>query len=386
MNKNIQLKYAAVLLLIFLGFITACNKKEPQKYANSGPTFSIDKFELELKNSISPSGAIGWSYIIAENGLYARGGAFGKARNNFDVSKSFTLNRKINIASVTKYLTAIAALQLLERRGISINSKVMPWLPPTWQKGPGVSELTFAELLGHSSGLSSYNSNFPKTLGYTGLRLMIDTGVIRSKSYSYLNANFALFRILIPSLWKGLNDAPTINVLDSATTASVYIQYMQEKIFEPIGLNNIDCEPEARSIATLYYSTADQEVSPGVYYTSWASMAGGGGFFMTSMELATVVAYYKHSQLLLSNSSRAIMEDNRFGFELKDDAREIHGNYFAKNGSISNGNNQGTFEQIVIFPNNIETIVMFNTQGMVFAGGETNIRRAIFDAYNKAWD
>lgn len=373
-----------IIPLFGLFLISSCKKDKEKVYA--GPAFSLEKFDTELRNSLIPSGGIGWGYVISQNGLNVKSGAFGKSRNNADGNRSFTLNRKVNIASVSKLMTAVAVMQLLERRGLTVESKINSWLPATWSKGPGVSNLSFANLLGHTSGLSSTNTAFTRTLNYTGLRLCIDTGVVNSQAYNYLNVNFALFRVLIPSLWRGLNDAPSISAsLDSASTTNAYILYMQEKVFEPIGLMNINCEPEDRSIATLYYSTTDGETGNGSFYNSWTSMAGGGGFFMTTLEVARFMAYLKHTEVLLTKEQRKTMEENRFALDRKDTAREVRGNYFGKNGSISNGG-QGTLEQVVYFPNGIEVTVIFNTQGMVFAGGQTSLQNAIYDAYNKSWE
>ncbi len=276
-------------------------------------------------------------------------------------------------------------MQLLERRGLTTESTIAQWLPPNWNKGPGVANLKFSDLLGHTSGLSSVNTQFTTTLGYSGLRRMIDTGAIRSTVYTYLNANFVLFRVLIPSLWKGLDDAPSMGQIDSVTSQNVYIQYMQEHVFNPVGLNNITCLPEERSIATMYYATTDLDNVNGTFYNDWTAICGGGGYFMTTFELATVVAYYQHTEVLLSKEWRTIMNDNRFGMDRQDGTYEKHGTYFGKNGSIASTIGQGTFEQIVMFPNGIEAVVMFNTQGMTFAGGERTLSRAIFDAYNKSW-
>ncbi|MEZ4805631.1 MAG: serine hydrolase, partial [Bacteroidia bacterium] len=259
----------AIILVFTLLFLSACKKEAINQKKSFGPDFNLDKFEDELKASIQPSGAIGWTYIISQNGLFARGGGFGKARNNADGNRAMNINTKVNMASISKFLTATAVMQLLERRNLTVDSKIGQWLPNNWNQGPGVSQLSFREILGHTSGLSSVNTQFSRTLGYTGLRKMIDTGVIRSKTYTYLNANYALCRILIPSLWKGLNDAPLMLILDSATTEKNYEKYMQKHIFEPIGLSNITCEPEDRSICTLYYSTTDGETNNGLYYGSW---------------------------------------------------------------------------------------------------------------------
>lgn len=383
MKKYIYLFFGAALLA--LTGVSACKKETTGDKKYLGPEFNLDKFDQNLRESILPSGAIGWAYVITQNGLFVKGGGFGKSRNNADGNQTFTINRKINLASVSKWLTAMAVMQLLEEKGLDHNDPINPYLPPSWNRGPGVTTITFGQLLGHTSGLSSYNTAFSRTLTYSGLRRMIDTGVIRPKTYDYLNANFALCRILIPSLWKGMPGAPPIVLLDSATTEAAYIQYMQEKVFEPVGLTGVDCEDQSRLNATLYYATSDLDANSGLYYGSWTSWAGGGGFYMTTMELARVLAYYRHTEVIISKESRKVMEDNRYGFEGKDDAREIHGTYLPKGGSIINGG-QGVVTQIVCFPNNVEVAVVFNSQGMTFAGGETSIRRALYDAFNKSWD
>lgn len=380
------IKISSILFATLILFWTSSCKKEIGDKQYAGPNFDLDAFDANLKASLQPAGGIGWGYVISQNGLFMRGGAFGKARNTADGDVPFTINKKINMASVSKWFTAIAVMQLLEAKGLSKESPIAPFLPPLWNRGPGVVSLKFGDLLGHTSGLSSYNTNFSQTLSWSGLRRMIDTGVVRPQNYQYLNTNFALFRVIIPAMWKGMPGAPNIGMLDSASSQQLYIQYMQEKIFEPIGIVGVDCEDEARSVATMYYATSDLQAIGGTYYGNWTPWCGGGGFFMSTMQLAKTLAYYRHTELLLSKNSRQIMEDNRYGYERKDNGREIHGNYLPKNGSISNGNGQGVLTQLVCFPNGIEVAVTFNTQGMTFAGGVTNLRIAIYDAYNKSWN
>ncbi len=375
----------SILFLLAICFI-ACKKEPVSTIQYGGPKFNLDKFNENLKSSLEPAGSIGWAYVISQNGLFMKGGGFGKARNTADGDLPFTINKKINIASVTKWLTAIAVMQLLESKGLNENSNIAPFLPPLWNKGPNVANLKFGELLGHTSGLSSYNTNFSRTLTWSGLQRMIDTGVVRNKNYQYLNSNFALFRIIIPAMWKGMPGAPAIGQIDSAASERYYIEYMQKNIFEPIGLQNISCEDEARDIATMYYAASNLQSVSGVNYGSWTSMAGGGGFYMSTMELAKVLAYYKHTEILISKNSRTIMETNRYGYERQDNSLEVHGTYLPKNGSIANTLGQGVLTQIVSFPNGVEATVVFNTQGLVFANGQTNIRIALYDAYNKSWE
>lgn len=45
----------------------------------------------------------------------------------------------MNITSVTKTITAVAVLQLLERRRLTVDSLIEPWLPEGWIRGPGIA-------------------------------------------------------------------------------------------------------------------------------------------------------------------------------------------------------------------------------------------------------
>ena len=58
----------------------------------------------------------------------------------------------VNVASVGKMFTTIAVLQSLARHHRSIDSRIWPFLPPDWVKGPGIDTITFRELLTHRAG------------------------------------------------------------------------------------------------------------------------------------------------------------------------------------------------------------------------------------------
>ena len=58
----------------------------------------------------------------------------------------------VNVLSVGKMFTTIAVLKSLARHHLSIGSRIWPFLPPDWVKGPGVGTITFGELLTHRAG------------------------------------------------------------------------------------------------------------------------------------------------------------------------------------------------------------------------------------------
>jgi CubicO group peptidase (beta-lactamase class C family) len=380
------------VFVIAAGFIfSACEEAEDALgKASNGPEFNMDAFEQNILDRVNFGGdqPVGWSYVISKNGLLNKWGAFGDARTNADGQIDFSLNKEINVASITKFYTAIAVMQLLDANNLTIDSKIISWLPASWTKGPGVNNLTFKDLLKHESGLNSINSKFDSTLSYSGLKSCIKDGVINSKTRTYLNVNFALFRVLIPSLWDGLNGAPqTINIEDNANTQIMYLWYMQSNVFGPIGLTYILCAPEDRSEATLYYNVSDKANNVnGTFYDNWTSKSGGGGYFMTPMEMATVNAYYENTEIMLSKELRDIMKEHRMGLD-RGSGMEEHGKYYGKNGSISNGNGQGILGQVAMFPvNKVDITIIMNTQGVTFNSSTGFLSSLIYESYNDAWE
>lgn len=397
-EKNSPERYAKwvfriVIMVMILGsalMLASCNEdKTPDLNVQSNtPVFDIAQFEDNVKSYImwNNDQPVGWAYAISKDGKLQRYGAFGDARTSADGQLDFKMSKEINVASVSKFYTAIAVMQLLDKNGLTIEDKIITYLPGAWSKGTGVGQLTFKELLTHTSGLQSTNTNFSTTLSYDGLKTCIQTGVINPKTRNYLNANFALFRIIIPSLWSKLNNGPNVDLNDENDCTNKYLSYMQQFVFDPVTLSNITCEPEDRSQCTLYYNVNDgNNGTKGSYYGSWSSMCGGGGYFMSTLEMSAMLAYFEHTEKLVSKDIRDIMKDNRIGMDLADPSDEKHGNYYGKNGSIANGANQGVVAQMVMFPlNGVDCVVVMNTQGTNLKG-TSSLRQMIYDAYNDAW-
>lgn len=368
-------------------FYTGCDEvKDATGLQSNTPVFSLDKFELKLIQEMNNQ-PVGWAYCINVKGNLERSGAYGVARTETDGKIDMSIDKEINIASISKFLTAIAVMQLLEEREMSLDDQIAQWLPQDWEFDDGVVTLTFRDLLTHRSGLNSKNSDFYNTLTFAALKSVIAEGVVKpDKPYEYLNANYALFRIIIPNLWRGLPGAPFIPELDADDAQKFYLQYMQDRVFSPVGISEATCSPEPRDIATLYYNIDDKNSGKsGVYYGSWDRIAGGGGYFLTTKEIARVLAYYNNTNILMAKETRDLMKENRLGFDGRLSSFEKHGDYYGKNGSISNGSNQGVIGEIVIFPQNVEVVVMLNSQGAVFSDNNF-INRMIYKAYNDSWE
>ncbi len=140
--------------------------REPILQGN-GPSFSAERFASEMRNRLAGN-AKGWAFAIDTNGTRAAEDAGGDARPPTESHLAMTETRRLNIASVSKTITAVAVLRLLEAAGLTIDDKIWPFLPDSWMLGPGITGLRFRDLLRHESGLTSVNSNFANTLSYAG--------------------------------------------------------------------------------------------------------------------------------------------------------------------------------------------------------------------------
>src|SRR5690349_19221773 len=104
----------------------------------------------------------------------------------------------VNVLSVGKMFTTIAVLQSLARHHLSIGSRIWPFLPPDWVKGPGIDTITFRELLTHRAGFR-LNSDLVFKTG-DAAREQIRQGIqqIDEQVADYNDIDFTIFRDMLP--------------------------------------------------------------------------------------------------------------------------------------------------------------------------------------------
>ena len=104
----------------------------------------------------------------------------------------------VNVLSVGKMFTTIAVLQSLARHHLSIGSRIWPFLPPDWVKGPGIDTITFGELLTQRAGFR-LDSGLVFQTG-DAAREQIRQGVqqIDKQVADYNNIDFTIFRDMLP--------------------------------------------------------------------------------------------------------------------------------------------------------------------------------------------
>ena len=184
----------------------------------------IDSFYNKNINSPYYSG----SFIVVKNGrvLYEDYKGFANAKTGQKIDK----NTPIHLASVSKVLTCVAILRLVQQDNIMLDQKVTDWLPDFPYKST-----TIRTLLNHRSGLQHY-ANFPGLMKKRWNRSKILTNqdvfnlLVQNKfrlvtpnntHFDYCNTNYIVLALIIEKA-TGLN----------------YRRAMQELIFKPLKMSN----------------------------------------------------------------------------------------------------------------------------------------------------
>jgi CubicO group peptidase (beta-lactamase class C family) len=228
-----------------------------------------------------------------------------------------TFNTRFQVASVTKMVTATAALRLVERGTLRLDRPLIDFLPPEYRPASLDGRQTLHHLLSHTSGLANYHddedetsSSFTNALDevsishargprdilplFSDLPAASDPGV-----FLYADANFILIGVLIE--W---------------VTGRPFGEVATEEVLVPAGMADsgffqIDLEPE--DMATAYLVTDDP---PETWRSNIYSVPAGGmpdgGLTTTAPDLARLLDAIASNSLLSSDTVTQMLTPHGF--------------------------------------------------------------------------
>jgi hypothetical protein len=401
MKRKISICLLAILALMNLaGFLTipaAQAQGINTKAAANAREFDINLFEQNIRKALDGK-SIGYAYAINHNGLLKKEGANGYAVLAQDLAKDGIIldpkgvkqsaRKRMNIASVTKTLTATTVLKILQDKlakdaaNLTIESKVNPFLPAFWKRGPGVADLTFKELLSQMSGM-----NLEYDTDIEGLKNWIAKGVTREKSdYKYKNSNLAIFRIIIPYLLstpqirKSLDAHAAMNLESfNVLVSNQYVSAVNKLVLEPMGIFNASCKSQGDFVPTRLYSFPHDNKN-GTLVGDWTPKSGGGGWFLSAFELAKFLAHLRYNNQILSPASRKMMDDNLMGWRPAGwSYKGDFGLYLAHGGGLNYGTDVMT-GCIMNFPNGVQVALLINS-----AGTYGDKYKLLGEAFDNSW-
>lgn len=293
---------------------------------------------------------------------------------------------QINIASVSKTLTAVAVLKILAQNNLSLDNPIGPSIYPDWKKGANVSTITFRQLLTHRAGIRA-NCDGSNTT-YPVLKSVVAAGVNKADQGvgSYNNCNFALFRELFPTLL-GVDLTKLSDVDRAKKSADLYIDTMNKLVFQPVGVpinasGPAVCAPPATASDTVLTYPNPAGSTPGTDWGIWTSSCGGGGWVLSAGDVFTVIKDIAAGSTLLTPSQRQTMLQNCLGWDcaVRSDCPNP---YDCKNGGLNNGS-VVLWTYAGIFKCNVPVVVVVNSQLPPPYPSNGDIIGLVKDAYTAA--
>jgi CubicO group peptidase (beta-lactamase class C family) len=258
--------------------------------------------------------AFGWQFAVSQDGKFVQAstaGTSGFALSTADAGGSpvaMTPTTKMDIASATKTVTAIATMKLLRANDLTIESRVAPYLPASWKRGAGFEKagsgrpqpkpIRFRHLLAHTSGINQAIAAGGVSIpnGWEGSQTIVKNGGKADSSRVYHNHNYGLLRVLNAELYKRSAGKPTVTQANHAVYA---LEHMQKGIFEPAGLKGITCAPADPVTAMKSYPVGATQTSKGTLHMGGPeSCAGHRGLFMSAFQHVQLLAHLRHGEII----------------------------------------------------------------------------------------
>jgi len=190
-------------------------------YARCQTKDSLDKYiEREMVTRNVP----GLAFAVIENGRVIREGAYGLA--NVETGAQVGIDSVFELASVTKPITAISVMMLVEQKKIGLNNpvdKYLAELPAAWRG------ITVRELMSHTSGLREYG-----LVKCDGSELL---DISTKQQFEDLAKGPLVFA---PGTGTQYSDSGyfLLGMIIESASGQSYRDFLQQRIFGPLGMQH----------------------------------------------------------------------------------------------------------------------------------------------------
>ena len=328
----------------------------------------VDKIVKNIHGELDGD-VVGYSFVVG-NSLYQKSDAYGEARTSADgAQRNFRPVTKITVASVSKMVTAIAAVRILDKNGVSIDAAIGPYLPSDWSVSNYVKNIKFSQLLSHTSGIKDYGNVPPND--YAALKSFFTQPVNNRSTTScqpasvvqprnpinpndmascYSNYNFAIFRVLLPKV-AGFAKDPNPSTRPQ-TLADQYTQLVQQNVFDLVGRTGVACKPPGTSSYAFAYNYPGTKT--GYDWGDVSLICGAAGWYLSVEDIAKVLLSIsaKDGQILSATAAKdqfETMRTKKLGWDV-DNNTELEKNGGWGAGCDSNGAHCGNIStSIAIF-------------------------------------
>jgi CubicO group peptidase (beta-lactamase class C family) len=347
----------------------------PEPVDEGIPHMNIAAFGTAFHTAVQ-SIVAGYTLQVRQAGMLKYTVVWNWSQTPADANEGWSVDRRMHMASVSKFLTAVGMVTALDSKGVSYDAKIGGYLPGYWTKGPKIDRITFRHLLTHRSGFSANGSQSD----YRFMKSRVAAGVTPAPgtTYDYENMNFGLCRLLIPIVTGMISmdaDFPAFakDQVWDALTISHYKNYMQSYVFSPAGVADVSFAPAPGS-ALAYRQPHDN--LHGWNSGDLATMAGGAGWRLSVTETLEIMSHVRRKNTIVTPAKAQTILDSGFGIDQIQNTPA--GKTYNKNGAWAT--DDGETEQCVIYflPEDVEVAALVNSK--VGAQGYS-LRGIVHDCY-----
>ena len=355
----------------------------------------LDNFAENLQANLSRD-SIGKFAFVIRHGDSLRTWASGEKRTaSSPPAQAFTIYDRFNPASVSKWVTAIGiihALQEMANPGETIedllNRPILPYLPPSWNTVDRVANITFKQVLSHQTGLRNKtdgkceNGSWGTSPIHEDVREALTTinqhwGPPEAPCYE--NLNYGLARVLLAGLAGYRGSIPEEDDADEQI-ARQFRNYLQEHVFDPCGIWNVQFEPDSSNPTVFYPVPAGN--AAGTTFPGFSLRPGSAGIFLSVAELSILIHQVTNSNTILTSESQAAMDDNQLGWHPRPPTQTTYGKYWVKPGYLPYEDDGIYLRSVVMkFENGVEISAIANTAQNIGTGFEASIK----EVYEASW-
>ncbi len=323
-------------------FLVSC---DPTITGPDGDMLDVTLLAKKIEDRLRDS-CVGYQFVIYHDGKVKALRAGGDARLSYETSpRKMSTDDKYNIASVSKTITAAALLHALNKRGLTENDTIGPYLPKHWSVPSKTKKLTFKELLQHKSGFrTTYGSD------YASLKKLFVEGPTNDKSTFYNNANYAIMRMLIAHLSgaaitavppnASATEIANIETKQASEYSEAYMKYCQANVFDKVpGCSNMACKPTETHPALAYQFPKDG--AKGTDFGDMTLTNAERGWHMSSLQMANFLASLHDKGAIISKNLADKMRDDLMGYDFNTQTNAGH-RYFYKGGLYPGKRADGT--------------------------------------------
>lgn len=383
-------------------------KVQPGDNRPKFPPFSpinLNGLLTSLSNQVNFDSGYGFCLMARQGGVVYPPISNGFARGPtapVNPNLHWSQNVRSEVASISKFVTMLALINLLNEQGLTPDEYILPWLPKYWQPGLNADRIQFRDLLRHQTNFGCY-LDFARYYGYSGSPFedcktatctVQDLATIGSTSNNlapacYDNSNFVLLRVLISQL-SGITvpwDDPSFSNLGDAVwdagTAKAYKDYVNGTIF-----------PMANVAPSQFTSTSADAL---IYYAAgWESFtdlgdqtsnSGASGWHLSVNEVLNLANTFRNGAFGPADTWLGdYFGVDPFAWSLSSSCGDVKNSIYNKNGGIP-GATTYNLEQWIqtnlwFLPDDTEIVLFINSWTYDYNGNYVDPRAMLTSALN----